>query len=43
MDITVLQNQVVIMKALLSISDLKSSKELEERIKFTEARIRALS
>lgn len=44
MDITILQNQVVIMKTLLTLTqEEKFQRELEERIAFTEARIKALS
>lgn len=43
MDKTILQNQVIIMKALATLtSDVELLKELKEQIIFTEARIRAL-
>lgn len=45
MDKTVLENQVVIMKALLSLiqfSNLPVYKELEKRIAFTEGRISSM-
>jgi hypothetical protein len=44
MDIAVLMNQLVMMKALLSlVQDAALIKQLKEQIVFTEARIRAAS
>jgi len=44
-EIEILKNQVVIMTALLSLSDIQNDtiKKLEEQIMITKARIKALS
>lgn len=44
MDLAILMNQVVIMKALLSVvTDYEQKKELEDQIIFTQARIRGMA
>ena len=42
-DITILNNQVMIMKGLLEVVSNQTKKELKEHIDFTNARIRGLS